>query len=475
MKQSVTTESRRLFQELDQALTMEEKPSLALKRLAKTPAFGQFPFGLLLKLKGAKQSPQHHPEGSAWNHTLLVVDQAAMVKSQSKNPRAFMWGALLHDIGKPDTTRIHRGRITAYDHDKVGERIAVSFLRALTEDRDFIREVAALVRWHMQVMFVVKDLPYTDLEGMRREADTEEIALLGLCDRLGRLGADRQDAEEKIETFLRKVEAAHEVSGPAALIKLTHTANAGVLLACGGVKVFIDGIHEKRSSPFSPVPQLLLEEILHGRGDFGGADYLLVTHFHEDHFSPGAAAAYLENNRVKAVVGPKGVGALLESRRREGAPSLPPVHELPAAGEGTLSLDGMRLRYFPMAHMGEEWKAYPNLAYLLEIGGLRFFHGGDAAVEWENFSALEGVPPVEVALMNFPFAGLPKGREIIQKILRPACLVIQHLPFGEDDRYGYRSATLRSVEKYLQGMVKKTVVFTQPGQTEVLTFPLVSG
>jgi putative nucleotidyltransferase with HDIG domain len=159
---------------------------------------------MLLKLRQTKQSPKYHPEGSAWNHTMLVIDEAAKLKVRSKNPNAFMWAALLHDIGKPVTTRIRKGKITSYDHEKIGEKLAGEFLRTFTDDDRFIKEVNSLVRWHMQMLFVVKNLPFADIEEMKHEVDIQEIGLLGLCDRLGRLRADKEKEEQDMRLFLKK-------------------------------------------------------------------------------------------------------------------------------------------------------------------------------------------------------------------------------------------------------------------------------
>ncbi len=38
-----------------------------------------------------------------------------------------MWGALLHDLGKAPTTKIRKGKITSYDHDKVGAELVRNF------------------------------------------------------------------------------------------------------------------------------------------------------------------------------------------------------------------------------------------------------------------------------------------------------------------------------------------------------------
>jgi putative nucleotidyltransferase with HDIG domain len=85
---------------------------------------------------------------------MLVVDQAAGLKQYSTDSRVFMWAALLHDIGKPLVTKRHRGKITAYNHDREGAELTRRFLRPLTEEEDFIERVAWLVRYHMQILYV---------------------------------------------------------------------------------------------------------------------------------------------------------------------------------------------------------------------------------------------------------------------------------------------------------------------------------
>lgn len=195
-----------LFEEIERRLLFDEKPSLFLSELAASSSLSEYPFDMLGRLRDTPQSPLHHPEGSVWNHTLLVVDEAAKVKEQSSHPRAFLWAALLHDIGKPSTTMRRKGKITSYDHDKVGARMAEEFLRCFTADTQLIERTARLVRYHMQILFVVKSLPFAEVEQMKQETDLREIALLGLCDRLGRTGADRRQEEENIRIFLEKAD-----------------------------------------------------------------------------------------------------------------------------------------------------------------------------------------------------------------------------------------------------------------------------
>ncbi|WP_242966399.1 HDIG domain-containing metalloprotein [Clostridium sp. BSD9I1] len=198
-----------IFLEITKHLMEDEKPSIYLNELAKREVFNEYPFKLLKAMIKTEQSPTHHPEGSVWNHTMMVVDAAAKEKSLSEHPKVFMWGALLHDIGKPPTTKLRKGRLTSYDHDKEGKKLAEEFLRCFTNDEDFIEKVVAFVRWHMQPLFVAKNLPFADIDKMSEEIDLDEIALLSLCDRLGRGEMTEEKIEKEknhVEEFRHKVE-----------------------------------------------------------------------------------------------------------------------------------------------------------------------------------------------------------------------------------------------------------------------------
>ena len=198
------TDSMELFKTIEEHLLNDFKPSEYLNSIKDNLEFKKHPFDCLYKLIKTEQSPIHHPEGSVWNHTMLVVDGAAKVKNKSKNKRAFMWAALLHDIGKPSTTRKRKGKIISYDHDKVGAKLAEKFLLEVEEDEDFIKEVTVLVRYHMHILFLLNNLPFADVSSMKEDVDINEIALLGYCDRMGRLNADSSKEEKNIKEFIRK-------------------------------------------------------------------------------------------------------------------------------------------------------------------------------------------------------------------------------------------------------------------------------
>jgi len=202
-------DKRDLFIKIDKILLQSSKPSQEIKKLIKDGYFDTEPFNLIKNLVKIEQNPKYHPEGNVLNHILLVTDNASNLKEKSRDKRAFMWGAFLHDIGKLTTTKIRKNRITSYNHDTEGEKIALDFLDKLTDDEDFKKRVSKLVRWHMQPLFFDKNLPFFKPKDMLNDVEYKEIALLSLCDRLGRGEMDEQTIEaekNRIENFKKYFE-----------------------------------------------------------------------------------------------------------------------------------------------------------------------------------------------------------------------------------------------------------------------------
>ena len=195
---------KEVFKKLDKILLESMKPSEEIKSLIKEGQLNKEPFNNIKKLDEIEQNPQYHPEGSVLNHVLLVVDEASKHKDKSIDKKVFMWAAFLHDIGKLTTTKIRKNRITSYNHDIEGEKIALEFLDNLTDDDEFKVKVSKLVKWHMQPLFFDKNLPFFNPKDMLNEVEYKEVALLSLCDRLGRgeLTSDTIEVEEnRIKNF----------------------------------------------------------------------------------------------------------------------------------------------------------------------------------------------------------------------------------------------------------------------------------
>lgn len=190
-----------IFNEIDMHIQNDDKPSEYIRELMDCPIFHQYPFSMISDLANVEQSKKHHPEGDVLTHTLMVTDQASKHKNESSDTRVLMWAALLHDIGKAPATKIRNGRITSYNHEKIGSLMVKDFFKDLTDERAFVDKVSLMVKWHMEALFVSKGLPFSDTKRMLEEVELSEIAILNLCDRLGRGDMTQQKIEEETENI----------------------------------------------------------------------------------------------------------------------------------------------------------------------------------------------------------------------------------------------------------------------------------
>ena len=101
-------------------------------------------------LIGIEQNPRFHAEGDVWNHTMLVLDEAAQVRAKAKEPYYFMLSALCHDFGKPATTAEKDGVLHSYGHETAGVPVASQFVRRLSHEKKLTKYVENMVLLHMQ-------------------------------------------------------------------------------------------------------------------------------------------------------------------------------------------------------------------------------------------------------------------------------------------------------------------------------------
>jgi tRNA nucleotidyltransferase (CCA-adding enzyme) len=171
----------RLFDEWKKLLLLAGRPSLGLAAVREMGALRFFPE--LERLAGCRQDPEWHPEGDVWTHNLLVLDAAAPLRGETERPLALMLGALLHDVGKPDTTVFEEGRWRSPNHEAAGEAPARRFLDRLTLERDLIEEVVALVREHLKPAHLWKERERVTDSAIRRLAQRVDLRMLVLVAR----------------------------------------------------------------------------------------------------------------------------------------------------------------------------------------------------------------------------------------------------------------------------------------------------
>jgi poly(A) polymerase len=94
-----------------------------------------------------EQSPDFHPEGSVFNHLVLMLK-----KMPPDADPLLPWAIVMHDIAKPVTASRDEktGSIHFYEHERIGAEMAERILDQLRFPRKQIDAVVHAVRCHMQ-------------------------------------------------------------------------------------------------------------------------------------------------------------------------------------------------------------------------------------------------------------------------------------------------------------------------------------
>ena len=139
----------RVMEELKKALLKAPKPSVFFRVLRSMDALDRW-FPEVRDLIGVPQRADRHREGDVWEHTLMVLDEAAAFRGSTEDDLVLMLAALTHDMGKPCCSRTEDGIVHAYGHEKAGLAPAKEFLTRLTSEKHLIRLVLNLTELHMK-------------------------------------------------------------------------------------------------------------------------------------------------------------------------------------------------------------------------------------------------------------------------------------------------------------------------------------
>jgi poly(A) polymerase len=189
----------------------------------------------LSRLHGVEQSRYHHLD--VYEHTCSVLsetieleraperwlgDHAEAVTRLMAEPlaneltrgQALRFGALLHDVAKPQTRHVTpQGRITFLGHDVLGADVTAAVLERLRASERLREHVSALTRHHLRLGFLVHDMPLTRRAVYRylRACDPVQVdvTLLSVADRLATRGKGSEAA------IGRHLELARDVLGEA--------------------------------------------------------------------------------------------------------------------------------------------------------------------------------------------------------------------------------------------------------------------
>ena len=209
-------------------------------------------------------------------------------------------------------------------------------------------------------------------------------------------------------------------------ISVTLSANAGVAIDFGSKRIWVDALHEEKQPGFSAVTASLQGKMLMAEA-FQNPQYICYTHCHGDHYSEKLTDAACKLWPKARVLAPEG------------------KYRTFSGEEYTLEEDGLKIRYVKLPHEGEQYHHVRHFGILISYQGVNLLIPGDCATGSETLCQAIGDTPIHLALLDFPWLALRKGREFVLRHFADSKIVLYHLPFEEDDTCGYRDAASRAV------------------------------
>ena len=129
---------------------------------------------------------------------------------------------------------------------------------------------------------------------------------------------------------------------------IKYLLNCAVLITCGGEKILVDGLFSG-NQPFDIMDPSVEEDIIHGRGEFEGLRYLIVTHCHNDHYNGSKIIRCLKNNPGITLIVPS--NARLDAERLAGARANIIVMREAVGILRKIRTDGPRIEYMKTEHL----------------------------------------------------------------------------------------------------------------------------
>ena len=138
-------------------LLLADKPSIGFELLRSIGVIDRY-YPELAKLKDTPQEPEWHPEGDVWIHTMMVIDQAALIATREmmndEQRLLCVLGSLCHDLGKALTTEpVEKDgviRMRSLGHEKAGIEPTRELLSRLTFGQDVNLFCEHVAHYHLQ-------------------------------------------------------------------------------------------------------------------------------------------------------------------------------------------------------------------------------------------------------------------------------------------------------------------------------------
>lgn len=237
-------------------------------------------------------------------------------------------------------------------------------------------------------------------------------------------------------------------------LSIRYIANEGVLIRAGEKSVLIDALHREYKPAYAFPPKDLQNLLENARPPYDRIDLLLVSHIHLDHFHPEAIGRHLQNNpRARLATSEQAVSEIARGFEpfEKIRPRITPVRHVWKTSSEFVH-KGIRVRFLGLRHANRQHLEIQNFGHIIEIGGKKLLHIGDADMTAENFSAFEiDKEGIDVAFIPYWYLLSEAGRKLIEEQFAPDRIIAVHIPPGEAE------ATAGQIQR----LSPQTIAFTE--------------
>lgn len=214
-------------------------------------------------------------------------------------------------------------------------------------------------------------------------------------------------------------------------MRITSGVNAGLFIETRDTSVWLDALHNEKIAGFSSVTHERYRRIMNNP-DISNPDILLYTHVHPDHCSPDL------NGDVMS----RWDGVLIAAPERIVWEQI-----ILCKPKQSIVIKGTKIISFPLPH-AKPSKPCVHYGFWIGDGEQSILLLGDCEISAPELEGMvENMPCPDCVVVPFLWITSVRGQTFLKKYFPEAKLIINHLPFPEDDQYHYRNALNKALVK----------------------------
>ncbi|MFH1118643.1 MAG: MBL fold metallo-hydrolase [Bacteroidota bacterium] len=243
-------------------------------------------------------------------------------------------------------------------------------------------------------------------------------------------------------------------------LEVIYIANSGFLLSSGNTRVLIDALYLDGDIWESPSKKIQ-KAIVSGNAPFKSISHMLVSHYHADHFDATLTSRFLVNNPGAILLTNAQTDSVLQKVYRQDPqlkrPKQTRIIQSPMFETETYEAGDLKVKCLMQRHMGKDDYKVVNMGFLVEMGGKKILHIGDAGWTDENFAGFKlNDENIDIAFIHYWFLLDCEGRRILDTQIKPKKIVVTHIPYEELRRnYKRIKEYYPDVEVFLNHLDKK--------------------